>query len=116
MAVEFVMKHVFPHERVPYEFRQGFPGVPGVGAATIETPYSFPSGHSLRSMFLLGICLHRLISSKLGHQIIATLILFGLQAFGMNYYGFHWFTDVAGGYWLAWIGLWAFKWLSGGQL
>ena len=111
-GIEFVMKHQFVHSRIPSEFRQGFPWIPGVGAATIETPYSFPSGHSLRSMFLAGTLFLWFPLFKLMTRELVIGSLFCVQAFGMNYYGFHWLTDVIGGYWLALIGIQAVRYLA----
>ena len=82
-----------------------------LGFVHVHTSYSFPSGHTFRSAFLLGIWNHRLeqVGASLSGNISVqkALIVFLVAAIGFSrvYLGDHWVSDVIGGYLLAAIGL-----------
>lgn len=92
-----VSKPIVGRVRPPEEFR-----------LAVETNQSFPSGHALASMAVLGVLavvfLPRLRSPgarRAGYALIAVFVL----AIGISrlYLGVHWSTDVAGG-WLTGFG------------
>jgi undecaprenyl-diphosphatase len=105
--VEFVWKYVVTYTGPGPEFdRDPF----HLGLIAIETPYSFPSGHTFRSVYLLGIWYQRLshrdsanLSVLFQRAVIAFMIL-GV-GFSRIYLGDHWLSDVIGGCLLAAIGL-----------
>lgn len=73
-----------------------------------ETNQSFPSGHSLASMAILGvlvIVLVRLIPSPGGRIAVRTVAVLFIALIGLSrlYLGVHWSTDVLGG-WLTGAG------------
>ncbi len=102
-TIEFAMKQTLIHPEIPEEFRGRFPFMPFIGSADIETNYSFPSGHSLRSMLLFGTLFMWQIRTN--YFLWFIIIYAVIQCAGMNYYGFHWTSEVFGGYWLAVIAL-----------
>ncbi len=106
-AIEFMMKQNIHHPRVPIQYRQGrFPFIAGVGTLEIETNYSFPSGHAIRTAFLLGAAFLWSRFSRTGKVGIVLIVAFlVLQLTSMNYYGFHWPSEIIGGYWLAFTAL-----------
>lgn len=81
------------------------------GVIAMITPYSFPSGHTFRSIFLLGIWFQWLerFGMRSPQSIWIQKVLIGLLAFGIGlsriYLGDHWLSDVIGGILLAMIGL-----------
>ncbi len=104
-AVEYGMKQIHYHLPVPPEWKGRFPLIPLIGSTHIETNYSFPSGHSLRSLFLFGILF---MWWKQRRSFLFFILAYAvLQCIGMNYYGFHWTSDVIGGYLLALIALYS---------
>ncbi len=77
----------------------------------VRTPYSFPSGHTFRGIFLLGIWYQRLHSSFLPrkehvwvHHLLIFLLAVGI-GYSRIYLGDHWLSDVIGGCLLAALGL-----------
>ena len=81
------------------------------GWISLVTPYSFPSGHTFRSVFLLGIWYQRLslkVSvpslNVLAQKIFIVLMVIGV-GYSRIYLGDHWLSDVIGGYLLAALGL-----------
>ncbi len=75
------------------------------------TYYSFPSGHTFRSAFLLGIWYQRLnqkyvpAQGNVMIQKIVIIVLSFMIGFSRIYLGDHWMSDVIGGFLLAGIGL-----------
>ena len=103
-AIEFVMKQMIHHPEVPYAYRGRFPHVNGFGMIEIDTNYSFPSGHALRTMLLFGVPFVWFVSRRYIFLAVA-VVFFTLQLLAMNYYGFHWPSDIIGGYWLSLMAL-----------
>lgn len=103
-AIEHWMKQHVSQPIVPAEWVGRFPSIPIIGSTEVRTNYSFPSGHSLRSMLLLGFLFMWKINTRLFLSLIVIYAI--LQLIGMNYYGFHWASDVIGGYVLASATLW----------
>ncbi len=73
--------------------------------------YSFPSGHTFRSVFLFGIWFQRLAMKErlfswtiLLQKLFIFVLCFGV-GYSRIYLGIHWLSDVLGGYLLAAIGL-----------
>lgn len=107
-CVEFVLKYFVTSTGPGPEFdRNPFHW----GVVAISTPYSFPSGHTFRGAFLLGIWYQRLSQreatpnrSLLIQKIVIVLFMIGI-GYSRIYLGDHWFSDVLGGYVLAWIAL-----------
>ncbi len=107
-VVEFVLKQVISYPGPGPEFdRSPFTW----GFVSVQTPYAFPSGHTFRGVFLLGIWhqwLKRLGSlgsaSVKMQKLFIAVWLCGIGV-GLVYLGSHWFSDVVGGYLLAAIGL-----------
>lgn len=76
-----------------------------------QAPYSFPSGHTFRSLFLLGIWYQRLHHAFLPpkehlwlHKLAITFLAIGV-CYSRIYSGSHWLSDVIGGCLLAILGL-----------
>ncbi|OGX06689.1 MAG: hypothetical protein A3G87_00965 [Omnitrophica bacterium RIFCSPLOWO2_12_FULL_50_11] len=81
------------------------------GVLAVSAPYSFPSGHTFRGAFLLGIWYERLsqresipIGSLLIQKIVIVLFMLAV-GYSRIYLGHHWLSDVLGGYLLAAIAL-----------
>ena len=111
-ATEFFLKQNIHHPRIPLEYRGRFPIIPILGSIEFETENSFPSGHSFRSMFLFGILF--IWTSVVRHRKIFLWLVgiyLGVQLIAMNYYGFHWASDVIGGYYLAGLSLYLLKYV-----
>lgn len=107
-GVEFLWKYIVAYTGPGPEFnRNPFDWA----LVMVRTPYAFPSGHTFRSLFLLGIWYQRLHNQFLPRKANAwlhTLIIF-LLAIGVGYsriyLGDHWMSDVIGGGLLAVLGL-----------
>ncbi len=77
----------------------------------VRTPYAFPSGHTFRGLFLLGIWYQRLHNKALPpkrhiwlHSLMVFIFAFGI-GYSRVYLGDHWMSDVLGGALLAAGGL-----------
>ena len=107
-GIEFIWKYIVTYTGPGPEFDRN----PLHWALIVfRTPYSFPSGHTFRSVFLLGVWYHRLnqkyipACGNLLFQkaiIVATVVGVGVSRI---YLGDHWLSDVVGGFLLAAIGL-----------
>ena len=107
-GVEYIWKYLVTYispgpgfDRNPFHF----------ALINVRAPYSFPSGHTFRSVFLLGIWYQWLNQKYVPAQgnvfiqktaIVTLAFLIGLSRI---YLGDHWMSDVVGGCLLAWIGL-----------
>ncbi len=97
VAIEAVLKYVLPHPGPPHEFSRGlqFPlffhfAMPLL--LHLDTPYSFPSGHMLRTTFLVA-----LISEHWPRWRTVGWTLVCAMAFTRVYLNDHWVSDVGGG-------------------
>ena len=85
------LKHIIVHPGPPeYLLRSVLPG-----GLYIETPYSFPSGHTLRVTLLAGTAFRR--SRWLGGGLVLGMML------ALVYTGNHWLSDVLGALCLGWV-------------
>lgn len=107
-VVEFIWKYFVTYTPPGPEFDRS---VIHTGLIRIGTPYSFPSGHTFRSVFLLGLWYQRLAqtasvrsSNILAQKIFILLMVFGI-GYSRIYLGDHWLSDVIGGYLLAALGV-----------
>jgi len=107
-GVEFVWKYFVTYTGPSPEFDRN---VFHFGFLHLMTPYSFPSGHTFRSVFLLGVWYQRLNQSNhrpllnvLFQKFVIILLMFGI-GYSRIYLGDHWLSDVIGGYLLAALGL-----------
>src|SRR6266851_498040 len=97
VAIEAVLKYVLPHPGPPHEFSRGLQFPLFLRFATplllhLDTPYSFPSGHMLRTTFLVAlISEHRPRWRTVGWMLICAM------AFTRVYLNDHWVSDVGGG-------------------
>ena len=84
------LKHVIVHPGPPeYLTRPGLPG-----GFYIHTPYSFPSGHTLRVTLLAGTALRT-------NRWLAGAVVLGMML-ALVYTGGHWLSDVLGALCLGW--------------
>ncbi len=95
------LKHLLPHPGPPdalqrHVFRAGI---------SIAEPYSFPSGHTLRTSFLAGTVLRRT-------PVIAVTALGAMMA-SLVYLGDHWTSDVLGALCLGWAAVEAARIIAG---
>lgn len=108
VTVEYVLKHLVhgqPPSHALSRVPQFMPHLPEGHA-----PYSYPSGHMIRSAFLYGLVLYLATRWRLFGKDGATLapvliFLIFFIGYGRIYLGEHWLTDVVGGVLLAVAGL-----------
>lgn len=84
------LKQLLPHPGPPdalqrHVFRMGI---------SVPTPFSFPSGHTVRATFIAGTVLRG--------APIAAIAVVGLMMASLVYLGDHWASDVLGGLCLGW--------------
>ena len=98
VAIEAVLKYVLPHPGPPPEFSHPLTLPPILHTMTapfqlhLKTPYSFPSGHMLRTAFLVGLfCAYRPRWRWVGWVVLAAM------AGTRLYLNAHWLSDVGGG-------------------
>ncbi len=85
------LKHVIPQPGPPLPLqRQVFQ----IGLS-VPQPFSFPSGHTLRTTFIAGTLLRRA-------PVLAGATVLSMMA-ALVYLGDHWMTDVLGGLSLGWV-------------
>jgi membrane-associated phospholipid phosphatase len=89
--IAFALKYVVPHPGPPPEFQRAVVHY-GIG---VSEPYSFPSGHTMRTTFLAGTAL-RQVPAAAGALVVAMMA-------ALVYLGDHWMSDVAGGLCLGWM-------------
>ena len=106
--LELIWKHLVAYTGPGLEFnRNPFHW----GLLSLEAPYSFPSGHTFRSVFLFGMCYQWInrngvqFNWKLAAQKILLIGLIFVVCFSRIYLGDHWLSDVIGGFLLAILGL-----------
>ena len=107
-GVEFIWKYIVTYTSPGPEFDRN----PVHWAlVVVRTPYSFPSGHVFRGIFLLGIWFQRLNQKYMPpheHILFQKIVIVALGiGVGISriYLGDHWMSDVVGGCLLACIGL-----------
>jgi undecaprenyl-diphosphatase len=84
VGLEVVLKHVVPHPSPALALSRNLHLLPFLKSAA---PYSFPSGHMLRTTFLAALLAERPVF----------WILVAAMAFTRLYLGEHWASDVVGG-------------------
>ncbi len=107
-GIEFIWKYVVIYTGPGPEFdRNPFHWA----LIMFRTPYSFPSGHTFRSIFLLGIWYQRVTSNFLPlkerkwiHILLILSLAIGV-VYSRIYLGDHWMSDVIGGCLLAVLGI-----------
>lgn len=95
VAVELIIKHYLFMPKIDLDHRDIF----HLGLS-IETNYSYPSGHALRSTFfgvLLAYFAIRYLKWSKGITITIAAITTILLLYSRSYLGVHWFVDVIGG-------------------
>ena len=88
--IAFGLKYVIPHPGPPLEFQRAVLRW-GVG---VRQPFSFPSGHTMRTAFFA--------LTALGRTPVAAGALVAAMVAALVYLGDHWTSDVLGGLCLAW--------------
>lgn len=102
--IEFAMKFLLPVPRIPDEVGRTTDPSPIVEVAY---PYPYPSGHMIRSVFLLGV-IFVMWPNKIARAAI--LVFLALVAATRIYLGVHWPSDLVGGALLAVAGIaWALR-------
>ncbi len=100
-AIEWIAKHRLPHVSVPLELqRRGI----NTWHYMIRTPFSYPSGHAFRSLFLAAATwLTWGPQANVGRRRLRTVLVLavGLMGLALVYLGDHWMSEVVGGYLLA---------------
>ena len=105
--VEVACKLLVTQPHVPEAFNRS--PWEGVGFVHVSLPHAFPSGHTLRTIFILGYVwamADRLPGAW--RRWLQTALATGALLVGVSrvYLGEHWTTDVVGGVLLAVMGLW----------
>lgn len=85
IAIEVVLKHVIRHPGPPAELSRG---IPMLSILHGISPYSFPSGHVVRTTFMAALLVDRW----------AFWTLAGAMTLSRVYLNEHWVSDVAGGF------------------
>jgi undecaprenyl-diphosphatase len=108
VTLEYVLKHLVHSPPPPHDLSR----VPKFMPHLLEghSPYSYPSGHMIRSAFLYGLVLYLATRWQLFGKDGATLapvllFLIFFIGYGRIYLGDHWLSDVVGGVLLAAAGL-----------
>ncbi len=91
--VAVLLKHVIVHPGPPPELQRH---VLRSALSLHRTPYSYPSGHTIRTTMLAGLLLPR-------HWSAGVLVVSMMAA--LVYLGDHWTTDVLGGLGVGWVGV-----------
>ena len=89
VALEVGLKYCLPHPTPPSEFMRGLQFLPSL---QIAPPYSFPSGHVLRTTFLVA-----LIGERRPRWRACCWALVIAMASTRLYLNEHWLSDVVGG-------------------
>ncbi|HLW60867.1 MAG TPA: phosphatase PAP2 family protein [bacterium] len=84
------LKHLIVHPGPPLPYQRGVLQ----WGISVGTPYSFPSGHTLRTTLLAGTVFRRV--PWLAVALLATMMS------ALIYLGYHWLSDVLGGLCLGW--------------
>lgn len=103
---ELTLKFTLPQPHVPHTFNRS--PASGILWLHLRTPFSFPSGHTLRSVFILGY-VAALVGRGTAWQRALRAVLWmavALVCISRVYLGDHWASDVLGGWLLAMLGLW----------
>ncbi|MHB8731331.1 MAG: phosphatase PAP2 family protein [bacterium] len=87
-----VFKHLVVHAGPPASLGRHLPVA--LGASIQSTPYSLPSGHTMRTTFVAGTLLRRF-------PVAAAALVLGMMA-ALVYLAEHWMTDVAAAFCLSW--------------
>jgi membrane-associated phospholipid phosphatase len=90
-VVALGLKYVIPHPGPPPEFQRAVVRL-GVG---VPQPFSFPSGHTMRTAFFALTALSRA-------PVAAGALVVAMMA-ALVYLGDHWTSDVLGGLCLGWV-------------
>ncbi|HLY21491.1 MAG TPA: phosphatase PAP2 family protein [bacterium] len=91
-VIAVVFKHLIVHPGPPESLARHLP-VP-LGAPIQSTPFSLPSGHTMRATFVAGTLLRRF-------PFAAAALVLGMMA-ALVYLGEHWLTDVLAAFFLSW--------------
>jgi len=102
VGIELVLKYSLPHPGPPEEVARHLPlpsffELPSLLVAHFSPPYSFPSGHMLRTTFLVKLVSERKPQWRTGGWVLATLM-----AVTRVYGNQHWLSDILGGVLLGW--------------
>jgi membrane-associated phospholipid phosphatase len=89
--IAFALKFVVPHPGPPPEFQRTVARY-GIG---VSQPFSFPSGHTMRTTFFVAGALRR--APALAAAVVAAMMA------ALVYLGDHWTSDVLGGLCLGWV-------------
>lgn len=86
-----LLKHTIPHPGPPESLQRH---ILRLGVSTPPTPFSLPSGHTMRTTFIAGTVLRRF-------PVLAGAVVLCMMA-ALVYLGDHWTTDVLAGLCLGW--------------